>query len=334
MKAMILAAGEGTRFRPQTLIQPKPALPLLNVPLGYYSFPFLKEAGVSDLVVNTYHLPEQITDLYQGQNHFPVSFSHERGRILGSGGGLGWARKAFEKEENFFLLNADEVFLPENSAFLSELKNQHLQSQAISTLLVMDHPEVGTKFGGIWVNARGEVIGYGKVRPPNATRGYHFLGVQMLSSKIFDFIQTGEEQNILYQNLTAAQKAGHQVQIFEARGHWYETGSLTDYLKATRELLQHLKAQTEPSKSLRSFLSEFAPQSSLKMVSGSLLWMEASAHINNCLIRDFAVLGAGARVVNSSLEAAVVGKGLQLENANCVGDFLVSPHRALGSTSP
>lgn len=323
MKAMLLAAGQDTRFRPQTLKLPKPAIPLLNVPLGYYFFPFLRSAGVQSLVVNTFHLPELIENLFRSQAHFPVHFSHETGKILGSGGGLGLAREHFAKDENFFLLNADEVLAPYNPQFLQLMKAQHLRNKPLATLLVMENPLVGTKFGGIWVDHNNEVIGYGKNRPSGAVHGYHYPGVQILNKEVFQYIPPGLEQNILYDTLTSAQKDGKKVQIFEIKANWYETGSLVDYLETSRDLLQHLDRADSHFESLKSFYSQFAPHSSLVKKDGALIWQDSSSQISNCHFEDFAVIGKNAVLENSTLKAAAFGPSTVLKSASISNDLIL-----------
>lgn len=88
--AMILAAGEGVRFRPHTSICPKPSIPFLTIPLIGYSQYHLKNLGIQNLVTNTFHLPHKIVNSLNtlrmvSQNKY---YSHEKGQILGSGGGL------------------------------------------------------------------------------------------------------------------------------------------------------------------------------------------------------------------------------------------------------
>ncbi len=323
MKAMLLAAGEGTRFRPQTLKVPKPALPLLNVPLGYYFFPFLHSVGVDSIVVNTFHLPKVVQDLYSSQTQFSVEFSHETGKILGNGGGLGNAKKYFSNEENLFLLNADEVFIPQNQKFLEEMKTQHQKQKPLSTLLVMKHPEVGTKFGGIWVDENKKVIGYGLKKPAEAVEGYHYLGIQLLNKEVFNFIKPDLQQNILYDNLSAAQAAGHKVEIYETSGHWYETGNIADYLHATKEILSHLAKGTKEFEPLKRFLSEFAKHSQLETKNGILIWKESSSRISNCEFVDFAVIGKNVNLKNTKVEASVVGASTSFDSVNIKKDLVL-----------
>ncbi len=323
MKAMLLAAGEGTRFRPQTLKVPKPALPFLNVPLGYYFFPFLKSVGVDTLVVNTFHLPKLIEKLYIEQTHFKVQFSHETGKILGSGGGLGKARSHFSSEENFLLLNADEVLIPHNPLFLQDMKAQHLRNKPISTLLVMRHPGVGSKFGGIWVDSKKHIVGYGKVKPENAVEGFHYPGVQILNKDIFNYIPDGVEQNILYDSLTAAQKDGHKVELFETSGHWYETGSLSDYLAATKDVLTNIAKGTVDFHLLQKFLSEMSPDSQLETINDALVWKDASSKVTNSHFKDFAVVGKNVIVKNSKVEAAALGASTSFDSTNISKDLVL-----------
>ena len=323
MKAMLLAAGEGTRFRPQTLKVPKPALPFLNIPLGYYFFPFLKSVGVDTLVVNTFHLPKLIEKLYLEQNHFKVHFSHESGKILGSGGGLGKARNYFTGEDDFLLLNADEVLIPHNPLFLQEMKAQHLKNKPVSTLLVMRHPGVGSKFGGIWVDSKKQIVGYGKVKPENAVVGFHYPGVQILNKDILKYIPDNIEQNILYDSLTAAQKAGHKVEIFETSGHWYETGSLPDYLAATKDILTNISNGVVDFHLLQKFLFEMSPDSQLEKLNEVLVWKDSSSKISNCQFKDFAVIGKNVSLKNSKVEAAVLGASTSFDSATISKDLLL-----------
>ncbi|MEK6556075.1 MAG: sugar phosphate nucleotidyltransferase, partial [Bdellovibrionota bacterium] len=94
MKAMILTAGLGTRFRPHTDKLAKPALPFLNIPLMGYSLFHLESLGIKDLVLNLHHLPQTIRavaaqcttqgSLSSNSNPpYKIHFSDETSMILG-----------------------------------------------------------------------------------------------------------------------------------------------------------------------------------------------------------------------------------------------------------
>ncbi|HEX8152685.1 MAG TPA: sugar phosphate nucleotidyltransferase, partial [Thermoanaerobaculia bacterium] len=116
-KAMILAAGYGTRLRPVTYTMPKPMVPVCNLPLIGWAVEAFLRAGVNELVVNLHHLPEVLerwlTDRYGDRATF--HFSHEQ-EILGTGGGIRRVRPLLESEEDFFLVNGDTVQFPDYEA--------------------------------------------------------------------------------------------------------------------------------------------------------------------------------------------------------------------------
>jgi NDP-sugar pyrophosphorylase family protein len=109
MKAMIFAAGLGTRFKPWTNHHPK-ALALVNgKSLLQRNIEYLQQYGISDVVVNVHHFAEQIIDAVQEHNGWgsKVTISDERDLVLETGGGLLHARTLLEGEEPFLTLNAD-----------------------------------------------------------------------------------------------------------------------------------------------------------------------------------------------------------------------------------
>ena len=85
MKAMILAAGLGTRLLPYTLKRPKPLFPILNKPLLHLTIDRLKQAGATEIIVNSHHLRPQIKRALQGEEQIILQ---EEDTILGTGGGL------------------------------------------------------------------------------------------------------------------------------------------------------------------------------------------------------------------------------------------------------
>jgi N-acetyl-alpha-D-muramate 1-phosphate uridylyltransferase len=107
MKAMILAAGFGTRLKPLTDNLPKALVPFGNEPMVNYQIKKLKELGFSEIVINAHHFAGQIID-YFNKNSFGIKINViEEEVILGTGGGILNAQKYFEKEEFFLAINVD-----------------------------------------------------------------------------------------------------------------------------------------------------------------------------------------------------------------------------------
>ncbi len=241
MNVMLMAAGEGTRLRPYTYTLPKPAIPFLNLPLASHSLGFLNDLQINKLVVNTFYLPEKIHSLFHRIPHQAkeLHFSDEVGEILGSGGGLGKARAHFQGGGDFIIMNSDEVILSKDGDVVKKAIAQHKASGAIATIMVMEHPGVGTQFGGVWTDKNNQVKGFGKTAIPGTEKAWHFPGVQILSERIFQYIPAGVS-NILYDVMTAAIANGESVQCFPFSATWFETGNPTDFLEASEKCIEFL----------------------------------------------------------------------------------------------
>lgn len=238
---MLFAAGLGTRLRPVTLTHPKPALPLLDIPLGYYLFPYLKQLNISQFVVNTFHLPEQIHELYKKLD-MNIQFSDEKNFIKGSGGGLKQAEPLFNKSEPILVCNSDEVLFTKDNSFLQKAFDQHQAQNSFATLVVMKHPLAGTQFGAIWADDHGRVIHIGKDKPTEKATPWHFVGLQFLSQEVFQMIEIDQESNIFYDVLIHHLKEKN-IQIFPVIADWYETGNLADYLEAKKNIQNKLRTE-------------------------------------------------------------------------------------------
>ena len=108
MKAMIFAAGLGTRLKPITDTLPKALVPVAGKPLLYHVVSKLKEAGISDFVINVHHFADSIIGYTHEQNDFgvKVSFSDERDLLRETGGGIKFARPLLEGG-HFLVHNVD-----------------------------------------------------------------------------------------------------------------------------------------------------------------------------------------------------------------------------------
>lgn len=330
MNVMLLAAGEGTRLRPFTYILPKPAIPFLSVPLAAHSLHFLNKIKISKLVVNTFHLPSQIHQLFKNLNHGAESlhFSDEVGEILGSGGGLNKARDHFVGGGDFILMNADEVILPRESDVLARALQQHKDSNALATLLVTDHPGVGKEFGGVWADFSGKVYGFGKNPIPKSQKGWHFVGVQILSDRVFEFIPREGASNILYDALALAIERGERIETFPFAGTWYETGNFKDYFVASKACLNFLcdGGDSYQKNILNAVLDKHLPQgfkverkNGLHSLIVNDVTLDESAQIEGLLIA-----GSGARIEKSCLlKNVIIGSGIKVPESTQADETLL-----------
>ena len=136
MKAMIFAAGLGTRLRPLTDNMPKALVPVAGKPMLERVILRLKEAGFNEITVNIHHFGEQIIDFLRAHDNFgtEIHISDERGMLLDTGGGIKKARPFLDGQEPFLVHNADIL----TDIDLAGLYRHHLESDAESTLLVSE----------------------------------------------------------------------------------------------------------------------------------------------------------------------------------------------------
>ncbi len=251
MKAMLLSAGLGSRLKPYTLTTPKPAIPFLGVPLACYSLAILEDLDVHSLVVNVHHLPDQVENLFRDLKYkkLPVNFSDERTALLGSGGGIHNAKDLLRGKGDFIVMNGDEVILPHEAFMIKDFWSYHQSHGGIATLLTMDHPEVGKKFGGAWVDAQNRVQLFSKTDPGGDVRGKHFLGILILKERVFGYFNTEvSDENILYETLTKAMAAGEKVYTYDCKAEWFETGNPEDFIKATEYCIREIEKYSDELK--------------------------------------------------------------------------------------
>ncbi|MBK8202216.1 MAG: NDP-sugar synthase [Bdellovibrionales bacterium] len=338
MNAMILAAGLGERLRPHTINRAKPSLPFLNIPLLGYSHYYLSQAGVTGLIINTHHAPESIR-FAAGQLPFEenlkLEFTYEYPNILGSGGGIKKAEKFLRGQGNFLVANGDEVVIAPSG--LTNLWQNHLNTGAIATLLVCTHSEVGSRFGGVWVNDHNEVIGFGKLALPGAVKAYHYTGLACLSDRIYDHIPNEIPLNLLYDCLTAAIRSGDPVQIFEEQMLWFETGSEADFLSATKDCLQVLNQDNLFGQCLRKIMKTYHPGMT-EYKRG--IWLGKNSQISplaslngNCLIGDNVIIEDRATVQNFAVigDRSIIRKNTRLDKAVIGAEVVIPPQHEVSN---
>lgn len=184
MKAMVFAAGEGTRLRPLTLTRPKALVEVGGRPMLARVLESLQRAGVTEAVVNVHYLADMVAD-YLARNDFGmrVTVADERGRLLETGGGLLAARRLLQGNEPILLHNAD---------ICTDLDLRRLELRGDASLLVSDRSssrrlifddDDGMRLCG-WVNE-----GTGEVRGSAGGARRAFNGIHLVSPDIFPALE-------------------------------------------------------------------------------------------------------------------------------------------------
>lgn len=135
MKAMLFAAGLGTRLKPFTDNHPKALATVNGKTLLEHNILYLQRFGITDVLVNIHHFADQIEETVAANNGFGsnITISDERNEVLETGGGLKKAAGHFINEEAFVVMNVDVL----TNLNLQQLIDQHMQTDALATLAVM-----------------------------------------------------------------------------------------------------------------------------------------------------------------------------------------------------
>ena len=202
-KALIFAAGKGTRLKPFTESHPK-ALALVNdVPLLERNIKYLQSFGVTEFVINVHHFGEQIVEFLEKNNHFgaKIDISDEKDELLETGGGLLFAQKYLENEENFLIMNADIL----TDLNIYELVKFHETLLPLATLAVSDRNSSRKLFFNSemvlkgWMNKNS---GETKMAEFNSDfKELAFSGIHCINSSIFDKIKRRGKFSIMEEYL-------------------------------------------------------------------------------------------------------------------------------------
>ena len=246
MKAMLLAAGYGSRLGELTKEKPKPLMEAGGKPLITHVLEKFSREGVSDVVVNIHYLRE-VLESYLRQVDIPglsIHISNED-ELLGIGGGIKAARRWLCEDgdtDDFFIAHNSDVFC---DFALREMVAQHTQSGALATLATRRR----TTARYLLFNDRDEMVGW-----ENTKRGERILhqadsepchrrafsGVYVLSKRVFELFPDSEKFHIINFFLDAVEK-GEKVQSFaHDDSYWKDVGTpetlseLDEYLSKTR----------------------------------------------------------------------------------------------------
>jgi NDP-sugar pyrophosphorylase family protein len=231
MKAMILAAGLGTRLRPLTNTIPKPLLPVGGTPLIVWNLLLLKRHGFHDVVVNLHHIGPMIEQALGNGSKFGlrIIYSHEP-MILGTGGGIKQAEPYFSGEP-VLVLNGDTLF----ELDLSALCAFHRERAAAATLVLREDPEAA-RWGLVEVAADGRIMritGRGLAdRTPTQPR--MFAGVHILHPRLLRDVKKGVASTIIDPYVAAIER-GETVLGYDLRGYWSDVGTAERYTQAEQD---------------------------------------------------------------------------------------------------
>jgi len=231
MKAMILAAGLGTRLRPLTNTVPKPLLPVAGTPLIVWNLLLLKRHGFHDVVVNLHHLGPMIEQVVGNGSKFGLRVIYSKEPvILGTGGGIKQAEPYFSGEP-VLILNGDTLV----ELDLEALWSFHREREAAATLVLREDPDAA-QWGLVEVGADDRIVRItGKGRHgPEPTIPRMFAGIHILTPRLLRDSPKGSAFSIIDPYISAIER-GEKVLGYDLTGYWSDIGTPERYTQAERD---------------------------------------------------------------------------------------------------
>jgi NDP-sugar pyrophosphorylase family protein len=225
MKAMLFAAGQGTRLQPMTNITPKCLAMAGGVTLLEHNIQYLKQAGVDSIVINVHHLADQVVGFVESNDFgVEVKISHEV-ELLETGGGLLKAKHHFESEAMFVVCNSDIY----TDFDLTNLIESHRSSQNLATLAVAKRET--TRY--LRFNASSFLCGWEDRKNQNEItwsneeyETWAFNGLQVLSPAIFHYMHDLSERFSTISAYLAAARQGEKIAAYPIdNAFWLDVGT-------------------------------------------------------------------------------------------------------------
>ena len=261
MKAMILAAGKGTRVRPITHTIPKPMIPILQKPVMEFLLELLREHGFTEVMVNVSHLAEEIENYFRDGQRFGVEIAYsfegriEDGELIGDAVGSAGGLKKIQTFQHFFddtfvVLCGDALI----DLDLSEAVKRHKAKGAMASLITKRVPrDQVSSYGVVVTDDDGRVQSFQeKPSVEEAASDMINTGIYIFEPEVLDFVPEGVPFDIgsdLFPQLVAN---GAQFYARPMDFEWVDIGKVPDYWQAIRSVLQGQVRQVQiPGKEVR-----------------------------------------------------------------------------------
>lgn len=241
MKAMVLAAGLGTRLRPLTDRRPKALVELAGRTLLEITLMRLREAGVTQVIVNVHHFADLVAEYLMAHNSFglQIEISREDELLLDTGGGLKKAAEFFldDKEDKPFLLHNVDVL---SGIDLGHMVQSHTESGALATLAVQKREssryllfDEQLQLCGRQRREQQEVV-----RTVSTPAALAFCGIHVISPRMLRMMREEGVFSIIdsYLRLVAE---GEKIRAFPADGYYWRDLGTPESLRRAEEDLKH-----------------------------------------------------------------------------------------------
>jgi len=373
MKAMILAAGKGTRVRPITYTIPKPLIPILQKPVMEFLLELLRQHGFDQVMVNVSHLANEIESYFRDGQRFGVEIAYsfegrieENGELVGEAVGSAGGMKRIQDFNPFF----DDTFVVLCGDALIDLDltaavKWHKEKGAIATVVMKSVPkEEVPSYGVVVTDETGRIKAFQeKPKVEEALSTDINTGIYIFEPEILDYIPSGVEYDIGGQLFPKLVEMNAPFYGISMDFQWVDIGKVPDYWRAIRSVLAgEIKNVEIPGHQVAPGIytglnvavnwdkvditgpvyigAMTRIEDGAKIVGPTMIgpncWICSGATVDNSVIFEYSRLGAGVRLVDKLVfgRYCVDKTGATIDVQAAALDWLITDSRQVLPAEP
>lgn len=310
LKAMVMAAGMGSRLEPITLMIPKPLIPVMNRPLMDIILTQLHNVGVKEVISNTYYLANQIIDRYKN-NNLGIKFNYiKETELSGTAGGVKKCQFFFDKGEDFIVMSGDIL----TTADIDKAVEIHKASNAIATIGVKEIPhEYVSHFGVVVTDDDGYITEFQeKPSVEEAKSNLINTGIYIFNYKIFDYIPENEFCDFA-KNVFPKLLKERAINTFVVDEYWNDIGTIGQYKQSIQDVFNGV-CQIDHDRIIDTNLGSYVCgdskiPSTIRFVGNTVVGNNCKLgeyiKLENCIVLDNAEIKTGSELTDCVVIPAV-----------------------------
>ena len=316
LKAMVMAAGLGSRLEPITLTVPKPLVPVANIPIMDIILSNLVKAGVKDVISNTYYLADKIIDRYS-KNKLGIKFNYiKETELSGTAGGVKKCQHFFDEGKDFVVISGDVL----TDADIAKGVEIHKKSGAIATIGVKEiASDLVANFGVVVRDKNGYITEF-QEKPPveKAKSNLINTGIYIFNYEIFNYIPENCFYDFAKDVFPKLLKEG-KINTFDVTQYWNDIGTIEQYKQSVKDVFSGKCKIGQNLNIVETNLGNY--------ISGRTKIPDNIRFIGNNVIGDNCKLGEYIM-----LENCIVYDGAEIKTGTELSNCIVLPDRYIGKT--
>ena len=319
MKAVVMAGGAGSRLRPLTINRPKPMIPIVNKPVIGHILDLLKRHGITDVIVTLQYMAEDIQDYFGDGQSFGMNIKYSIEETpLGTAGSVKQAQEFLD--ETFMVISGDAV----TDLDLTKIIEFHKHKEALATLTLY-HVANPLEYGVVITDDMGRIQqfqekpSWGEVISDTVNTGIYVIEPQVL-----DYFEPGISFDFSKNLFPILLDKGDPLYGYIADGYWCDVGNLSEYMRATTDVLRGRVQVEELGKNLGGGIwcgegVEIAPDAQIfgPVYLGHSVKIKGGAIVHGpTVIGDYTVVDDHAHLDRSIVwRNCYIGEGVELRGA-------------------